>query len=135
MFGAYSSVKSAMVASSPATKESYSGSARQITPRQKHQRIRSLAAQGQMDVAGVAFALVVLGHEGDDFPCWAAISFGGLVDRVVVRGGQRVGVEESDLVLAELDSPLADSTSIPAAYMVLRISRSSGSARLPPRIE
>mgnify|MGYP007021857044 CR=1 FL=1 len=34
-----------------------------------------------------------------------------------------------------LHSPLADSTSIPAAYMRFRMSRRSGSTRLEPRIE
>ena len=56
-----------------------------------------------MDVAGVAFAFVVLGHERQAH----AVGLGdflrpGLVDAVVVAGGQRVGVAEGDLVLAEV---------------------------------
>ena len=56
-----------------------------------------------MDVAGVALAVVGLGHEGD-----RAAEVGGdhlragLVDAVVVRGGDDVVEEEADLVLAEV---------------------------------
>src|SRR4030095_12138968 len=58
-------------------------------------------AQAEVDVAGVALALVVLGHEGQ-----AGAVLGGdllgpvLVDDVPVGGGQGVGVAEGDLVLA-----------------------------------
>ena len=54
-------------------------------------------------MAGVALALVVLRHEGDRLPALGGdLLRDGLVDAVVVRGDQRVGVEEADLVLAEV---------------------------------
>ena len=57
-------------------------------------------AQGQVDVAGVALALVVLRHERDGLPVLGGdLLGGGLVHAVVVGGHQRIGVQEPDLVL------------------------------------
>ena len=56
-----------------------------------------------MDVAGAALALVVLRHERDRLALLGRdLLGGGLVDRVVVGRGEGVGVEEPDLVLAEV---------------------------------
>ena len=71
-----------------------------------------------------------------DLPCWAAISLATVLytawlSAVVSASAYRKPIS----CWPKLHSPLADSTSSPAAYMVLRISRSSGSARAPPRIE
>ena len=60
-------------------------------------------AHRQVDVAAVALALVELGHEGQRL----AVLVGDLlravlVDRVVVAGGERLGVLEGDLLLAEV---------------------------------
>ena len=59
--------------------------------------------QAHVDVARVALALVVLGHERER----AAVQVGDLlgpvlVDRMVVGHRQRVGIAEVDLVLAEV---------------------------------
>ena len=68
----------------------------------EHQRA-VVAAQRQVDVAGAALALVELRHEGQRLALLGGDLLGdGLVDRVVVAGRQRVGVEEPDLVLAEV---------------------------------
>ncbi len=54
-------------------------------------------------MARAALALVVLGHEGDRLSLLGGDLLGGvLVDHVVVRGLERLGVEEPDLVLAEV---------------------------------
>ena len=54
-------------------------------------------------MAGAALALVELRHEGQRLALLGGDLLGdGLVDRVVVAGRQRVGVEEADLVLAEV---------------------------------
>ena len=54
-------------------------------------------------MAGVALAGVRLGHERDAVPVLGRdLLRAGLVDRVVVAGGHRVGVAERDLVLAEV---------------------------------
>ena len=73
-----------------------------VAPVAGHDRVVAVgAAEAEVDVAGVALALVVLGHEGQ-----AAAVLGGdllgpvLVDDVAVGGGQGVGVAEGDLVLA-----------------------------------
>ena len=61
------------------------------------------AAQRQVDVAGVALALVVLRHERERLAVLGGdLLGGGLVDGVVVGGDERLGVEEADLVLAEV---------------------------------
>ena len=39
-----------------------------------HDQAAVVAAHREVDVAGVAFALVVLGHEVSAMPSWAAIS-------------------------------------------------------------
>ncbi len=60
-------------------------------------------AQRQVDVAGVALPLVVLRHERDRLAVLGRdLLRGVLVDDVVVGGGQRIGVPERDLVLAEV---------------------------------
>ena len=62
-----------------------------------------LTAERQVDVAGVALTLVVLGHERDRLAVLCGdLLGGGLVDAVVVGGHQRVGIEEPDLVLPEV---------------------------------
>ena len=54
-------------------------------------------------MAGVALAGVRLGHEGNAHAFLGGDLLGpGLVDRVVVAGGGRLGVPERDLVLAEV---------------------------------
>ena len=54
-------------------------------------------------MAGVAFPLVVLRHERQRHPGLVGDLLGaGLVDRVVVARGERLGVAEGDLVLAEV---------------------------------
>lgn len=54
-----------------------------------------------MDVAGVALAFVVLGHEGDrDALLGGDLLGAGLVDHVLVAGDQGLVVAEGDLVLA-----------------------------------
>jgi hypothetical protein len=56
-----------------------------------------------VDVTRVALAFVVLGHEGQALAVLGRDLLGpGLVDRVVVAGGQRLVVPEGDLVLAEV---------------------------------
>ena len=68
----------------------------------EHRRV-VLRAQREVDVARVALALVVLGHEGDRHALQGRDLLGGvLVDRVEVAGADGVGVAEVDLVLAEV---------------------------------
>jgi hypothetical protein len=58
-------------------------------------------------MARVALAFVVLGHEGDRLAVLGGDLLGhGLVDGVVVRRDERIGVEKTDLVLAEVALPL-----------------------------
>src|SRR5918993_3834847 len=62
-----------------------------------------LAAQAQVDVAGVALALVELGHEGDGAAFLGGDLLGAvLVDSMPVRGRQSTIEPEVDLVLPEV---------------------------------
>src|ERR671911_2823212 len=62
-----------------------------------------LAAQAQVDVAGVALPLVELRHEGDGAALLRCYLLGPvLVDRVSVRGGESAVEPEVDLVLPEV---------------------------------
>ena len=63
--------------------------------------------------------------------CFAAVLYTAWLSAVVSASAYRNPIS----CWPRLHSPLADSTSIPAPYIALRISRSSGSARPPPRIE
>ena len=66
-----------------------------------------LAPQRQVDVAAVALALVVLGHERQRLAVRGRDLLGRrLVDRVVVAGADDLVVAEGDLVLAEVALPL-----------------------------
>ena len=56
-----------------------------------------------MDMAAVALALVVFGHEGDALALGVGDLFGtALIDGVVVAGGQGRGVAKPDLLLTEV---------------------------------
>jgi hypothetical protein len=62
-----------------------------------------LRAQAQVDVAGVALALVELRHKGDGAALLGGDLLGPvLVDRVSVRGGESAVEPEVDLVLPEV---------------------------------
>ena len=62
-----------------------------------------VAAQAHVDVAGVALALVELGHEGERLAVLRGDLLGAvLVDRVLVGGSHHLVVLEGDLVLAEV---------------------------------
>ncbi len=70
------------------------------------------------------------------WPCWAAMSFAAVLYTAWLSAVVRASAYRNPISCwPKLHSPFADSTFIPAAYMTLRISRSSGSARLPPTIE
>jgi hypothetical protein len=97
----------------------------------------SRPSQRQVDVAGVAFALVVLRHEGDRLAVRGGDRLRAVfVDDVVVAGAQGLVIEEADLVLTQVALPLGRlDDNRPAAYISLRMSRSTGSTLAPPRIE
>ena len=96
----------------------------------------ALVLERAVDVAGVALALVQLGHEGDRHALLGCDLLGaGLVDHVVVGGGQRLVVVEVDLVLAEVALALRVLHSHARAAIELRMRRISGSTRAVPIIE
>ena len=71
-----------------------------------HQLVAVLAAEAEVDVAGVALALVVLGHEGQAVAVLGGDLLGPvLVDGVPVGGGQGLVVAEGDLVLTMYARP------------------------------
>ena len=98
--------------------------------------IPGTVAQREMDMAGIALALIELRHEGKGMA-----GFRGdllrrfLVDDMLIGGDQRLAIGEIDLVLSEIFSPLEISTWMPAASMALRIFRITGSTRAVPRME
>ena len=75
MLGARNKVSSRSAASWPARTCSISGENRAVALAVAGQHQRAVGVpQAEVDVAGVALALVELGHEGQAMPSWAAIS-------------------------------------------------------------
>ena len=102
MLGAWNSASSRRPASWPARNCSPSGD-RPMRPVPGQHALGGPVPQRQVDVAGVALLVVRLGHERDAHAVGGGdLLRAGLVDRVVIAGGDRAGVAERDLVLAQV---------------------------------
>src|SRR3712207_2447737 len=140
MLGAYSRVNSDIVASRPATNESYSGVRPSLGPEPVEGPQKTVVPSAPRSDRWMWLELpsrsLYLARKVIDLPCWAAISLATVLYTAWLSAVVRASAYRKPISCwPRLHSPLADSTLSPAAYMVLRISRNSGSARAPPRIE
>ena len=110
----------AWCASTPAMNVVVERRARRPSPRPRTPASPSSAAQRQVDVAGVALALVVLRHEGQRLALLGGDLLGAvLVDDVVVARSSAPRRTERDLVLAEVALALGGLDVSPAPSIVV----------------